>query len=370
MPSNIVGYEWPLNQTAHVAYESGDEHMHEMVAGTDGKWRDNDITRNAGGPELEDAILAGYTWPAGNTQQIAYVGPMDSNRHIYELVMLADHPWSIADIMEQTKAAPVADGEALVGYGWRTGGTKQIVYTSLDGHVHELSAGEVGAWRYVGLTQFLNAPISAGSVLAAFPWEGNTSKQVVYMSSDGHIHELMMKDAIWTHLDLTHLVDAPLADGAALAACAWEAGGTQQIVYTGNDGNIYELVAGSDGAWRSTDLTDLTSSPLVSGSALATFAMETIGGIEVVYVGTDHHVHELMMDGPGAWQHTDLTHLTGASDAGDDTIVGYEWSAQFAKHVVYIDTRENPHIHSLLFKQGGRWQHTDLTDLTGAQSLV
>jgi hypothetical protein len=38
--------------------------------------------------------------------------------------------------------------------------------------------------------------------------------------------------------------------------------------------------------------------------------------------------------------------------------------------VVYLDTGENPHIHSLMLRHGSSWKHTDLTDLTGAQALV
>ena len=51
MPSNIVAYEWPLNGTSHIAYETGDNHIHEMVIGQKGRWIDDDITRVAGGPE-------------------------------------------------------------------------------------------------------------------------------------------------------------------------------------------------------------------------------------------------------------------------------------------------------------------------------
>ena len=51
-------------------------------------------------------------------------------------------------------------------------------------------------------------------------------------------------------------------------------------------------------------------------------------------------------------------------------IVAYEWTAQYARQVVFLDTRENPHIHELMLKHGGSWQHTDLTRLTDAPELV
>jgi hypothetical protein len=33
MLSNIVAYEWPLNETKQVAFITGDAHIHEMVTG-------------------------------------------------------------------------------------------------------------------------------------------------------------------------------------------------------------------------------------------------------------------------------------------------------------------------------------------------
>ncbi|HET8853623.1 MAG TPA: hypothetical protein VFN02_13965, partial [Ktedonobacteraceae bacterium] len=114
----------------------------------------------------------------------------------------------------------------------------------------------------------------------------------------------------------------------------------------------------------------LTGAPLAEGSALAGYAWETGGSKQVVYVGSDRHISELSYSAGSTWRHSDLTQLVGAPQASDDLVVGYEWTAQFAKQVVYLDTRENPHIHELMLKHGGSWQHMDLTRLTDAPELV
>jgi hypothetical protein len=114
----------------------------------------------------------------------------------------------------------------------------------------------------------------------------------------------------------------------------------------------------------------LTSAPLPYGTALAGFAWETGGTKQVVYVAENNHVQQLETDGSGAWTHRDMMQLLHAPEASSDIILGYEWSTQFAENIIYLDTQENPHLHSLLLKHGGRWQHDDLTDLTGAQTLV
>jgi hypothetical protein len=144
----------------------------------------------------------------------------------------------------------------------------------------------------------------------------------------------------------------------------------RQSVYGGEDGHIYELVAGADHAWRSADLTSLTSSPHMSGTALAAYAWEANTSKQVVYVSENQRIQLLQTDEGGKWTHSDLMKHTGAPAASDTLILGYEWSRQFGQHIVSLDTRENPHLQSLLLEHGSSWKHEDLTDLTGAQALV
>ena len=371
MPSNITAYEWPLNGTIHIAYETGDEHIHEMSLGRKGTWRDDDITRVTGAPELEDAILTGASWQDGRTQQIAYASAMNDNGHIYELVMYQDHPWSLEDPMLQPIDAAPADGFALVAYEWKDAGTKQLVYSGRDGHIHELSAGVTGLWRHTDLTEATGAPLADNSLLAAYAWKGDHKKQVVYVGGDGHIHELMSGvDGPWRHTDLMAVTGAPLAGDAALIGYAWEYGKTKQVVYTSNDGDVYELVCGLDSGWSFADLTSLTGAPLAVGSALAAFAWETGFSKQVVYVDSNHHLFELHTPLQRSWKHTDLTQLLGLVESSHDVLAAHEWTPEFAKHIAYIDTTENPHIHSLILKHGEDWKHADVTTLTGAQPIV
>ncbi len=212
-----------------------------------------------------------------------------------------------------------ADGFALVAYDWKDAGTKQLVYSGRDGHIHELSAGVAGLWR---------------------------------------------------HTDLTKVTGAPPADNSLLAAYAWEGGNTKQVVYTGSDGNVYELVFRQDSRWSFTDLTSLTGAPLAVGSALAAFAWDTGLSIQVVYIDRNHHLIELHKPLQETWKHTDLTQLLGLPESSQDVLAAHEWTPEFAQHIVYLDTAENPHIHSLMLKHGEDWRHEDVTSLTGSQPIV
>ncbi|QBD78919.1 hypothetical protein EPA93_24220 [Ktedonosporobacter rubrisoli] len=372
MPSNITAYEWQLNGSAHIAYQTNDNHIRELVGRSDGTWRDMDITRTTRAPTLENAIMTGYGWPEGRTHQVTYVSPTGDG-HIHELVQLHNHPWSYEDLMMQPTGAPPSDGMTLAAYSQKADGTKHVIYTARDGHIHELAVGLTGTWQHTNLTRETpGAPPSEGDALCAFSWATGRSQHVVYLSGDGHIHELIKVDGgPRQHSDLTEIAQAPPAVGNTLIGYAWERGARKQVVYMGNNGNIYELSAGLDNAWTYTDLMSQTGAPLAAGSALSAFAWETGNTKQVVYVAENQRVQELQMDQAGQWKHRDLMQqVTNAPSASNTLIAGYEWSSQFAKQIIYLDRRENPHIHSLVFKHGGIWQYSDLTSLAGAPALV
>jgi hypothetical protein len=370
MPGNITAYEWMQNGTIHIAYTTSDNHIHEIMCRSDDQWRDIDLTRVAGGKVLEQAQVAGYNWPDGHTHQISYVSPVNNDGHIHELIQLLDHPWSYADLMNQPMGAAPSDGLVLSAYHWKTAGTKQVVYTAPDDSIHEIAVGKTGTWKHSNLTRLARAPLAERAVLSAYATEYDHAKHVAYIGGDDHIYELSFRANHWSVTDLTKQTDAPLANGTTLAGFAWESARQQQIIYIGEQNTICELCADQDGNWKTTELMLQTSAPLASGTALAGFVWETDDTKQVVYVGEDHRIHELSQNTQGKWSYSDLMRYSPAPDASDTLLLGHEWSTQFAQHIVYLDRRENPHIHSLLLKHGEQWRHHDLTELTGAQPLV
>ncbi len=373
MPSNIIGYEWPIDGTKHIVYVTGDDHIHMLVE-KGKRWIDTDITQSANAPTipLDVAIMTGYAWSAGRTQQIDYVSPDDSAGHIRELVQREGDAWSYEDIMSQPVSVPPADGTALVGYSWQGNSTKHVVYTSADGHIHELSAGTVGQWQYTNITQKANAPVAEGATLTAFAWEANETRHVAYISGDGHIHELIAgKDNNWQDTDVTERTHTPEAsEDTPLIGYIWATQNTKNLAYITDTGRIYALTAGTDGAWKGNDIVEQTQAPKAFGSALAGFVWSTGDTQQIAYMSEDRHIQELAAGADGKWTHTDVTQATHAPLAADDSLIGFEWSSAFAKQIVYIDTAENPHIHELMLEHGSTWKHTDVTTLTGASDLV
>jgi hypothetical protein len=84
--------------------------------------------------------------------------------------------------------------------GYTTSGDVQhVVYRGVDGHIHELFAGDI--WRTSTLTVAAGAPTAAGDP-SGYTTANGSIQHVVYRGGDGHIHELFAGD-IWRHNDLT-----------------------------------------------------------------------------------------------------------------------------------------------------------------------
>ncbi len=73
---------------------------------------------------------------------------------------------ALALLLAPTAAPPaLAAGDA---------GAKQVIYKTLDGHIHELSVTVGGSWQHADLTQLTGAPIPAtGFYPFGYAWEPN-----------------------------------------------------------------------------------------------------------------------------------------------------------------------------------------------------
>ena len=160
------------------------------------------------------------------------------------------------------------------------------------------------------------------------------------------------------------------------SAYAWSAENTKQVVYADTNGHIIELFVFVGGQWSWADLTTITGAPL------APFASELVAGYDwpagntkqVVYADENHHIIELSVGvgGQPPWSWADLTTITGApvAEPEGENIVGYAWSGENTKQVVYIGRDETLPVHDRLIELyafvGGQWRWADLTIITGA----
>jgi hypothetical protein len=369
----ISGYAWEKGSAKQVAYRAADGHIHELVVSVGGPWSHADLTQATGAPQpAPDTAPSGFEWTAGGTKQVVYV---TADGHLHELSVSVGGSWSDADLTQAVAAPLVFDQVSFSGYEWKTGGTKQVVYPAAGGHIHELVVSVGGRWSHADLTQATGAPRedNAVPVIAGFEWESGGTKQVVYRPADRHVHELFVSvGGSWDHADLTQTTGAPLPDFASVYACfGWKAGATKQIVYLTEDGHIHELSVPVGGSWSHVDLTQTTGAPpLQPDTAFTGYEWKAGDSKQVVYRTEDGHIHELFLSVGGSWSHADLTQVTGAPPASTNTrtISGYEWVAGGTKQVVFVTA--NGHIHELVIAVGDSWSHADLTQITGAPPVA
>jgi hypothetical protein len=378
-----------------VVYQTKDGHIHELFKTTDGDWGHADLTQLTRAPPT--AILGGagfepetspvgYAWDAGASKQVVYWG---QDLHVYELYVTRGGSWQHADLTQLTGAPipnlgkdfPVMWGR-LNAYAWETGKSKQVVYLTPDGHVHELYAQSGGSWHHADLTAITRAPPAETNVYSpchfasGYAWETGKSKQVAYITPNGHIHELfVLLGANWHHDDLTSLSggDPIDPDRVKHGACrfqgyGWEAGRSKQVAYQDIDdppkesGNIEEIYTKLDGHWFYAYLGYPTDDYRIFSSA---YAWEVGGYKQVVYKDSrDAHIWERYIRVGEGWRFNDLTELTGAPTPSTDQVLGYSWEAGKSKQVVY--TTRDGHIHELSVGLDGNWQHKDvMTEVKG-----
>lgn len=339
---------------------------YDVLMGRAGRWGHADLTQHIGAPSAVPVTLIGYGWHAGASKQLLY---LTGDWHIHEL--WADFEWRHADLITDVVAGvpgPLA-GSQIAAFSWDSNHTKHVVYVSGDGHIHEFSFRVGSGWSHRDLRTLptlSGAPNAGISRIAACGWESDQSKLVAYVTEDGHIHELSVRvGGDWSHADLMTLPtlsDAPPATGSTILAYSWETGKAKQIIYDTADGHIHELSVRVGGNWSHADLTVLTGAPTAAGSPVAC-SWETDQSKSIAYESASSHIHELSVRVGGRWSHADLTtHIGAPPNAPGSPLTAFAWRAGASKQVAYLT--DDGHVHELSVAVGGRWSHADLTALT------
>lgn len=358
----LVGYEWPEGGTKQVAYISQDHHLHEFFVGAGQNWQHADLTRLASAPRAINRFLVGYAWPEGGSKQVAYIG---QDGHIHELSVKMGENWHHADLNAITGAPPAV--QITAGYSWSNGRSKQIVFVGDDDHIHELSVEMGKPWYHVDLTALTNAALPSSKSMVGYEWAEGASKQVAYVSQDGHIHELFLHAGHkWQHADLTALTSAPRARDL-MVGYQWRGGRCKQVAFVSENGHIHELSVGVGQEWIHADLTAHTNATLAT-DVLTGYAFEDGHTKQVAYLGQDGCIHELFVEVGGSWQEANLTELAHAPHTPITSLDGYAFSAGGSKQVAYVG--DDGEIREVWAPMGGSWSYANLTQMVAAHPLV
>jgi hypothetical protein len=354
----LISFDWPEGRSKQLAYISQDHHIHEFHVGIGGAWQHTDLSLLAGAPLATSRFLVGYAWPQEGTKQIAYLGP---DGHIHELWVSSGGSWQHADLSAITGAPPAV--QITAGYSWTAGNTKQIVFVGDDAHLHELYMPAGQSWQHVDLTALTNAPLPGSHCMVGYEWIERCSKQLVYVGRDGHLHELYLKvGGNWEHADLTILTNAPRTTDV-MVGYEWRDGRCQQIALVSEDGHIHELYMAAGQPWQHADLSALTGAPAAT-NILTGYSWDSGHSKQIAYVGRDGYIHEIYVEAGKTWQHVDLTHLAQAPVTQITSITGYAWSAGDAKQVAYVGNDGN--VRELWMPRHNSWKAANLSKIVMA----
>jgi hypothetical protein len=136
---------------------------------------------------------------------------------------------------------------------------------------------------------------------------------------------------------------------------------TMEVEYIGTDAHVHQL--SYNGIWSKSDLSAITGAPGASTTSPGIKAIYNTlaNSMEVHYIGADQHMYTLWYT--GAWHFTDLTTTTGAPLAAlNSSITAAMDPVGNTEDVEYIGT--DHHVHQLWYN--GLWHTTDLTVASGA----
>lgn len=233
-----------------------------------------------------------------------------------------------------------------------------VVYISNDGHIHEIALK--GSWQDRDLTAAAGAPLTASGYVYAMPYRRSDGvSMIVYRGADNHVHSLHLElrqvgsawQELWHWADLTQLTGSPLTNCDPYPYVRSD--GISTVIYAGGDGHVHELRL--QGGWIGADLTAMSGAPAASGCPIAYVRGD---GINAIVYNSGDHIHELRLD--NGWEVSDLTILSGAPNpmSGLSAYVRSEGIST----INYAGF--DGHIHDIRLE--GTWIWSDLTAISGA----
>src|SRR5258708_5580802 len=200
---------------------------------------------------------------------------------------------------------------------------------------------------------------AAGSPLAIISDPITTTVDAFYLGSDRNVKQLWLRRGIWQPLDLTAAAGAPIAGfGSPLVSISDPITTTVDVFYLGSDRHVHELWL-SGGIWHPLDLTAAAGAPnAVAGSPLVTISDPITTTVDVFYLGSDRHVNALRLSG-AIWLPLDLTAAAGAPNAvAGSPLVSISDPITTTVDVFYLGSDQ--HVHQL-WLSSGIWHPLDLT---------
>jgi len=339
----------------HVYYRSTSNQLVAIYYTREPGWAHSNQSEKYNVPPA-NGTPAAFVYDVNNSQNIIFRG-QDGN--MYSLYFIRADGWKCDNITELSRApGPASDPST---YTYHVSNTQHVVYRSNDNHIQQLYSVEVGKWLSADMTAKLGAPPAAGRP-SAYVYTMNNSQNIVYRGQDGQIYSMVYtKDAGWKNVNLTGIAGGPLAGGDP-TCYTFQLFNTQHVIYRGQDNHIYQLYADQTAQWKVVNMTQKVGAPLAVGMQTS-FADPYQDSQNLVYRGQDGHIHTIYYTREPGWKHMNLSASTGSPQAAGDPF-GYTFDLFKTQHIVYRTGQG--HLIQLYSGKIGDWLSSDLTADTNA----
>jgi hypothetical protein len=336
-------------------YKGTDSHVYRLS--WNGSWQYTDLTATTGAPNADYlSTVVSQVDPLNNSYSEVFY--LDSGGNVQELshdnVL---HMWSHTNLTALARVPAAAPGSPLVSLVNPYAQSIQVDYLDSAGHIRELYSFNRTTWFGNDLTVGAGAPPAAlSSSLVTEINEVANTVEIYFLGTDNHVRELWFSPSTrqWYSSDPTAAAHAPnAATGSALVSLSNPIANTVQVDYLDSAGHIHELWW--NGTWYTNDLTSGANAPnAVVGSSLSTEVNTIANTVELYYIASDHTVQELWWD--GAWNKGDPS--AGAANAAvGSPLVSLVNTIAHTVQVHYIGTDD--HIHEL-WSNGTTWYTNDI----------
>ena len=352
---DLACHAYAADRTHHVVFQNEESDLEELWYAEGGEWATNNLTAAASAPKPRRlAPFSTHTWDHDRTQHVVYV---DDDGRVHELWFALGTGWRHNDLTRAAGAPSATVRHGVHSYTWAQDTTQHVVYVGTDGHVHELWFAPGEGWRHNDLTRATGggAP-AADSPPFGYEWGHGRSQHVVFADAEGHVHEFQFRGGRWAWTDLTREAGAPAAHATAkLAGYVWERDRSRHVLYRSQEDELVELFSVDGGPWRfNRPAAEAGAGAVLWRGGNPTGYVWKDGAQHVVYPDRDGHVVELLFppDG-GGWRQRDLTRTTGAPEVTTGRPFGYSWPEGKSQHVVFR-TRDGM-VHELWYEGGWDW---------------
>ncbi len=305
-------------------YVGNDRHVHQFYfAG--GRWRNVDLTSNAGSGQVQAASNSGMTSLIDTVRRAPQVYYVGLDQHIYQLYFDAG-AWHNVELTTRSGGVPAASGSGLASLlDTVNGDATEVYYVGNDQHVHQLYFSNPSpGWRDVDLSLNSGAKAAvapAGNLSALLDTVNGNHVEVYYVGSpDGNVHQLYYAGGpAWIDIPLTSTSGVTSFLSGISSVIDSINGNSIETCYIGSDQHVYQLYFLA-GGWHNVDLSVDSGTEVKAASASGvTSLLDTVrNNIQVYYVGLDQHVYQLYFDA-GAWHNLDLTRTGGGVSAAPGT---------------------------------------------------